>query len=50
VDYNTKYSWIYDEKAIKSLELKNEVKNKMKDIGNLFNVKAKTIYINTIKK
>ena len=50
VDYNTKHSCIYDEKAIKTLEIKNEVKNKMNIIGNIFNVKAKTIYDQSIKK
>ena len=50
IDYNTKHSCIYNEKAVKTLEIKNEVKNKMNIIGNIFNVKAKTIYEQSIKK
>jgi hypothetical protein len=38
VEYNGNHSCIYNEKAIKSLEIKNEIKNNMTAIGNLLNV------------
>ena len=50
MNYNSKHSYIYIEKVIKNLWIKNEVKNKMNVIGKLINIKAKTIYENSIKK
>ena len=44
----TIYVYIMNRK-FKSLEIKNEVKNNMTTIGNLFNVKAKTIYETSVK-